>query len=152
MRAKEAGSNSPASGQHLREAGLLGSMGNHGDGFDNALAESFFARLECELLARWRFPTRNAARLAVFECLEGFYNTHQRHSALGYLSPAADERRWTRSQQVAPLLADLQTGATPEPDAEPELANRCRLSPEMVRTGTGRHWAVPSCHPLRTRL
>jgi putative transposase len=89
-----------AFGQRLREAGLLGSMGSRGDCFDNALAESFFATLECELLARQRFPTRNAARLALFEFIEGFYNTHRRHSALGYLSPAAYERRWTLSQQV----------------------------------------------------
>ena len=89
-----------AFGQRLREAGLLGSMGSRGDCFDNALAESFFATLECELLARQRFPTRNAARLALFEYIEGFDNTHRRHSALGYLSPAAYERRWTLSQQV----------------------------------------------------
>ena len=89
-----------AFGQRLREAGLLGSMGSRGDCFDNALAESFFATLECELLARQRFPTRNAARLALFDYIEGFYNTHRRHSALGYLSPAAYERRWSLSQQV----------------------------------------------------
>ncbi len=89
-----------AFGQRLREAGLLSSMGSRGDCFDNALAESFFATLECELLARQRFPTRNAARLALFEYIEGFYNTHRRHSALGYLSPAAYERRWSLSQQV----------------------------------------------------
>ncbi len=89
-----------AFGQRLREAGLLSSMGSRGDCFDNALAESFFATLECEVLARQRFPTRNAARLALFDYIEGFYNTHRRHSALGYLSPAAYERRWTLSQQV----------------------------------------------------
>ena len=89
-----------AFGQRLRETGLLGSMGSRGDCFDNALAESFFATLECELLARHRFPTRNAARLALFDYIEGFYNTRRRHSALGYLSPAAYERRWTVSQQV----------------------------------------------------
>ncbi|MDP9476428.1 MAG: integrase core domain-containing protein, partial [Actinomycetota bacterium] len=89
-----------AFGQRLREAGLLGSMGSRGDCFDNALAESFFATLECELLARQRFPTRNAARLALFDDIEGFYNTHRRHSALGYVSPATYERRWTLSQQV----------------------------------------------------
>ncbi|MEA2511576.1 MAG: putative transposase [Thermomicrobiales bacterium] len=89
-----------AFGQRLREAGLLGSMGSRGDCFDNALAEGFFATRECELLARQRFPTRNAARLALFEYIEGFSNTRRRHSALGYLSPAAHERRWPLSQQV----------------------------------------------------
>ena len=86
-----------AFGRRLREAGLVGSMGSRGDCFDNATAESFFATLECELLARHRFPTRSAARLALFDYIEGFYNTHRRHSALGYLSPAAYERRWSRS-------------------------------------------------------
>jgi putative transposase len=89
-----------AFGRRLRDAGLVGSMGSRGDCFDNALAESFFATLECELLARQRFPTRNAARLALFDYIEGFYNTHRRHSALGYLSPSAYERRWTLSQHV----------------------------------------------------
>lgn len=88
-------------GQRLREAGLVASMGSRGDCFDNAMAESFFATLECELLARHSFPTRNVARLAVFDYIEGFYNTHRRHSALGYLSPIAYERRWTIEAQVA---------------------------------------------------
>jgi putative transposase len=83
-----------AFGRRLREAGLLVSMGSRGDCFDNAAVESFFATLECELLARHRFPTRSAARLALFDYIEGFYNTQRRHSALGYLSPAAYERRW----------------------------------------------------------
>ncbi len=89
-----------AFGRRLRDAGLVGSMGSRGDCFDNALAESFFATLECELLARQRFPTRNAARLARFDDIEGFSNTHRRHSALGYLSPAADERRWAIPTEV----------------------------------------------------
>jgi putative transposase len=84
-----------AFGRRLREAGLSGSMGSRGDCFDNATAESFFATLECELLTRHRFPIRSAARLAVVDFIEGFYNTHRRRSALGSLSPAASERRWS---------------------------------------------------------
>lgn len=90
-----------AFGRRLREAGMTASMGSRGDCFDNAMAESFFATLECELLARHSFPTRNAARLAVFDYIEGFYNTHRRHSALAYLSPLAYERRWTIEGFVA---------------------------------------------------
>jgi putative transposase len=90
-----------AFGRRLRDAGLLGSMGSRGDCFDNATAESFFATLECELLARHRFPTRSAARLALFDYIEGFSNTHRRHSALGYLSPAAYERRWSTPPAAA---------------------------------------------------
>jgi len=71
-----------AFGRRLRDAGMMASMGSRGDCFDNAMAESFFATLDCELLARQRFPTRNAARLALFDYIEGFYNSHRRHSAL----------------------------------------------------------------------
>jgi putative transposase len=90
-----------AFGRRLREAGMTASMGSRGDCFDNAMAESFFATLECELLARRSFPTRNAARLALFDYIEGFYNTHRRHSALDYVSPLAYERRWTAAGLVA---------------------------------------------------
>lgn len=90
-----------AFGRRLRDAGLVASMGSRGDCFDNALAESFFATLECELLAGRSLPTKNAARRALFDYIEGFYNTHRRHSALGYLSPMAYERRWTIEAQVA---------------------------------------------------
>jgi putative transposase len=82
-----------AFGQRCREAGVRPSMGSVGDCFDNALCESFFATLECELLERQRFKSPSEARLAVFEFLEGWYNLHRRHSALGYLSPAEFEQR-----------------------------------------------------------
>ena len=63
--------------------------------YDNALAESFFATLECELLDQTPFQTHAEARSAVFAFIEGFYNRQRRHSALGYLSPDAFERRWS---------------------------------------------------------
>jgi putative transposase len=84
---------SVAFGNRLREAGVAASMGSVGDCFDNALCESFFATLECELLDRSSFRTREEARPAVFEFIEGFYNTRRRHSALGYLAPVEFERR-----------------------------------------------------------
>jgi putative transposase len=77
-----------AFGRRLRDSGIVASMGSVGDCFDNAVTESFFATLECELLDRHRFPTHTQARMAVFDYLEGFYNPRRRHSALGYLSPA----------------------------------------------------------------
>jgi putative transposase len=83
-----------AFGQRCRAAGVRPSMGSVGDCFDNALCESFFATLECELLDRQCFRTPAEARMAVFDFLEGWYNPHRRHSALGYLSPAEFERRW----------------------------------------------------------
>jgi putative transposase len=67
-------------------------MGSVGDAYDNALCESFFATLECELLDRHRFRTQADARLAVFDFIEGWYNPRRRHSALDYLSPMIFER------------------------------------------------------------
>lgn len=80
-------------GLRCREAGVRPSMGSVGDCFDNALCESFFATLECELLERRTFRTQAEARMAVFEFLEGWYNPRRRHSALGYLSPVEFEKR-----------------------------------------------------------
>src|SRR5262250_3566181 len=74
-------------GNRCREAGVRPSMGSVGDAYDNAMAESFFATLECELLDRRRFKTQTEARMAVFEFIEGFYNPRRRHSSLAYLSP-----------------------------------------------------------------
>lgn len=72
--------------------GVLTSTGTAGDCFDNATAESFFATLECELIERQAFQTQAEARMAVFQFIEGWYNTRRRHSALGYLSPNDFER------------------------------------------------------------
>ena len=82
-----------AFGKRCQEAGVKPSMGSVGDCFDNAMCESFFATLECELIDRGSFPTRVEARREVFEFIEGWYNTHRRHSALGYNSPVEYERR-----------------------------------------------------------
>ena len=67
-------------------------MGSVGDAYDNAMAESFFATLECELLDRTRFQTQAEARMAVFEWIEGWYDPQRRHSSIGYLSPNEFER------------------------------------------------------------
>ena len=69
------------------------SMGSVGDAYDNAMCESFFATLECELLDRQKFRTPNQARRAVFDFIEGFYNRRRRHSALGYESPVRYEQQ-----------------------------------------------------------
>lgn len=82
-----------AFGGRCRAAGIRPSMGSVGDAYDNALCESFFATLECELLDRERFPTPAVARGAVFDFIEGWYNPRRRHSALGYLSPRDYERQ-----------------------------------------------------------
>ncbi len=81
-----------AFGKRCREMGVLPSTGSAGDCFDNAMAESFFATLECELIDRRSFHTQAEARMAIFQFIEGWYNPRRRHSALGYLSPNDYER------------------------------------------------------------
>ena len=88
--------------ERCRALGIQCSMGTTGDCYDNALAESFFATLECELLDRRTFRTHDEARSAVFEFIESFYNRQRRHSALGYLSPEEYERR---RGPTAPIVA-----------------------------------------------
>jgi len=89
---------SVAFGNRCKEAGVRPSTGSVGDAYDNAMCESFFATLECELIDRNRFRSMSEARIAVFFFIEGFYNPSRRHSALGYLSPIEYERR--RAGQV----------------------------------------------------
>ena len=67
-------------------------MGSVGDAYDNALCESFFASLECELLEQTRFRNQAEARMAIFDYIEGWYNPHRRHSGLGQKSPLNVER------------------------------------------------------------
>jgi len=78
---------SVAFGMRCRHAGLRPSMGSVGDAYDNAMCESFFATLECELIDRVRLRNPGEGERAVFEFIEGWYNPHRRHSALNYRSP-----------------------------------------------------------------
>ena len=82
-----------AFGKQCEKAGIRPSMGSVGDCYDNAMCESFNATLECELLAFHRFKNQRDAGAAIFDFIEGWYNPHRRHSALGYLSPNNFERR-----------------------------------------------------------
>jgi putative transposase len=83
-----------AFGRRCDALGVRPSMGSVGDAYDNAMAESFFATLECELIDRRRFHTRAEATMAVFGYIEGWYNLRRRHSALRYESPASFERKY----------------------------------------------------------
>jgi putative transposase len=96
-----------AFGQRCREAGVRPSMGSVGDAYDNALCETFFATLECELLARIPMPTPVQARREIFTFIEGWYNTRRRHSAIGYLAPAAFERDHFTAERTS---AESQVG------------------------------------------
>jgi putative transposase len=99
-----------AFGQRCREASVRPSMGSVGDCFDNAMCESFFATLECELLDRRRFKTQIEARMAVFEFIEGWYNPHRRHSALDYHSPINYERIQQTENLTASPTPSTETG------------------------------------------
>lgn len=79
-------------GQRCQTAGVVPSMGSRSNCYDNAITESFFATVECELLRRTTFRTHAEARTALFDYIEGFYNRQRRHSAIGYRSPATYER------------------------------------------------------------
>ncbi len=88
-------------GLRCKEAKIRPSMGTVGDAYDNAMCESFFATLECELLDRRRFATKAEARMAIFEFIEGWYNPTRRHSSLGRISPNEFERRHSTNPEHA---------------------------------------------------
>jgi transposase InsO family protein len=78
--------------QRARESGLLPSMGAVGSAYDNAVIESFWARMQTELLDRQRWKTRLELANAMFDYLEIWHNRQRRHSALGWLTPVEYER------------------------------------------------------------
>ena len=116
---------SVAFGRRCREAKVRPSMGSVGDCFDNAMCESFFATLECELLDQEPLRTQAEARMAVFDFIEGWYNPHRRHSSIGYQSPNAFER-------------DREGGALGGSAPEPPLMNELR-----ERQGRPVHLSAP---------
>ena len=81
-----------AFGKHCREAGIVQAMGSAGSAYDNAMCESFFATLKCELIDRRRFAMHGGASHAIVDFIENFYNTRRIHSAIGYKSPANFEK------------------------------------------------------------
>jgi len=92
---------SVALGERLAAAGIAASMGSPGTAYDNAMAESFFASLETELIDRSWWPSHDAARLAVFDWIERFYNRSRLHSKIGNLSPDEFERRYRETTPAA---------------------------------------------------
>ena len=129
-------------GRRCREAGVRPSMGSVGDAYDNAMCESFFATLECELLARCRLKTPAEARNAVFDFIEGFYNRRRRHSSIGYLSPIDYERRWRAmaddpdAHEPAAVLAAVKDKPFGRPQEGPSLTAAVRDGHTFVRVGT----------------
>jgi putative transposase len=122
-----------AFGLRCREAGVHPSMGSVGDAYDNAMCESFFATLECELLDRRSLRTQAEARMALFEFIEAWYNSHRRHSALGYLSPCEFE---LRSISSAPYSVGTKDKGKNREEKKPALPGRV-LESAQLSTGTG---------------
>ena len=100
-------------GSRCKALGVRASMGSVGDAYDNAMAESFFASLECELIDRRSFHSKAEARTALFTYIEGWYNPRRRHSALGRVSPMNFERSYTHDG--SPLASNVVAVAVPEP-------------------------------------
>jgi len=119
-----------AFGLRCDAAGVRPSMGSIGDCFDNAMCESFFATLECELLERRRFQTQVEARMAVFDFIEGWYNPHRRHSALDYRSPVDYETAYVGTQIEGSV----------------ERASNADGARYVLRTSAGAHEAKRSDH------
>ncbi len=112
-----------AFGKRCEQLGVRPSTGSVGDCYDNAMAESFFATLECDMLARMRLETHAQARMAVFEWIEGWYNPHRRHSSIGYLSPMEFERRHAVAGELG--------GSAPEPPLRSERRGRDQERPGL---------------------
>jgi putative transposase len=106
-------------GLRCKEAKVRPSMGTVGDAYDNAMCESFFATLECELLDRRRFATKAEARMAIFEFIEGWYNPTRRHSGLGRISPLEFERRHSMNHEHAVTHRPARSVAFEAPRAQP---------------------------------
>jgi len=111
-----------AFGERCKKMGVRPSMGSVGDAYDNAMAESFFASLECELIDRKSWQTKTEARLALFTYIDAWYNPRRRHSTLDYLSPMNYENkrgrsRCTRGEHGLPTAGACVACATPPVDS-----------------------------------
>src|SRR3954471_17509233 len=142
-------------GHRCRDAGVRPSMGSVGEAYDNAMCESFFATLECELLARCRFKTQADARNATFAFIEGFYNKRRRHSSIGYLSPIDYECRYQGlkvapdADQPAVVLTTVKDTPSGRPQNGPSLTAAARDGRTIC--GSGRKNGSPrgrtkECH------
>lgn len=112
-------------GKRCAEMGVRPSMGTVGDAYDNAMAESFFATLECELIDRRVWKTHIEARHAIFTWIESWYNPKRRHSSIGQISPIEFERKHEQSKQAAnqPPISEhgLPTGCCAPVDKPPHV-------------------------------
>ncbi len=130
-------------GKRCRKLGVLPSTGSAGDCFDNAVAESFFATLETELLWRETFRSHAEVRMAIFEFIEGFYNPRRRHSSIGQLSPVTYERRFLAARDM-----EVETDAAVQiaPRSTPPLGSRS-AAPTSSHLAATTRYQIPSDQP-----
>ena len=98
-------------GKRCKEMGVRPSMGSVGDAYDNAMAESFFASLECELIDRRSWKSFAEARMAIFTWIEGWYNPRRRHSGIGQKSPINFEKELQDQAKATEPTTAEQTSA-----------------------------------------
>ena len=131
-----------AFGNRCREAGVRPSMGSVGDAYDNAMAESFFATLECELLERRRFKTQGEARMAVFAFIEGFYHPWRRRSDIcRRRRSSAGTRSWRRSAQHSRPANPIMPPCSPLSSTSPRGRAKRACLTGTVRDGKDFAWA-----------
>lgn len=141
-----------AFGSRCREMGVRPSMGTVGDAYDNAMAESFFASLECELIDRRSWKSKADARTALFTWIEGWYNPRRRHSALNYLSPINFERKHVEQENLPQEhgLPTAAAGSSQAPTAPVDIHGR----PQFARLFhvSGEHEKDADIHPAFRRM
>jgi putative transposase len=102
--------------EHVRDAGIAPSMGAVGSAFDNAMMESFWGRMQVELLNRRRWKTRIELASAIHDYIELWHNTRRRHSALGMRTPIEIEHAWTLNNGVISQAGGARTATDGEVD------------------------------------
>ena len=116
--------------------GVRPSMGAVGDAYDNAMAESFFATLECELIDRRNWKTHTEARLAIFTWIEAWYNPHRRHSSLGQISPINFERLNVQNKEDAKTQKPASSVDNSEP-VQTEMSIDCDHQVNLIENTQG---------------
>ena len=122
---------SVAFGKRCKEMGVRPSMGTVGDAYDNAMAESFFATLECELIDRRVWRTHTEARLAIFTWIESWYNPRRQHSSLGQISPINFERLNVQKKKDA-VTRQLTSSADNTVPVHTELSIDCDFEVHLI--------------------
>ena len=138
-------------GKRCAKAGIEISMGSVGDCYDNAVCETFHATIKKEKIHRRSWPTRAAARAAVFEYIEGWYNPRRRHSTLAYLPPIEFEAQHAGQAQPAieASISANRSVASTWPKAADGLTTRL-VSTDGVDFAADGSTSPENAHVLRT--